>query len=101
MSCPGASEVLVPDHRLLGARSLFPLDTGPVEPAALLLVEYVKRLITQLGEFRRPPRPAANGVVVEDHADDIDLLAAVDLIPQRLQDLADGGAVGVTPVHQA
>ena len=33
-------------------------------------------------------------------ADDVDLLAVVDLIPERLQDLADRRAVGVAAVHQ-
>src|SRR5438477_600399 len=43
---------------------------------------------------------AAHGVVRQDRADDVDFLAAVDLIPERLQDFSDRRGVGVLAVHQ-
>ena len=43
---------------------------------------------------------AADGAVFEDRADDVDFLPVVDLIPERLQDLADRRRVRVSPVHQ-
>ena len=72
----------------------------PLEPAVLLLIEHEQRLVAQFGELGAPAGPAADRAVLEDRADDVDFLAAVDLIPQRLQDLAERRAVGVAAVHQ-
>ena len=95
----GAGEVRVRDHRRVGPATL-PVGARPLEPAVLLLIEDEERLVAQLRELRAPARSAAHGPVVEDRADDVDLLAVVDLIPERLQDLPDRRAVGVAPVHQ-
>src|SRR5688572_7734857 len=94
---PGAGEMGVRDlrHALRP-----PVVTGPAEPAVLLLVEHAQRLVAQLRELGAPAGAAAHRAVVEDHADDVDFLAAVDLIPDRLQDLAQRRAVGVAAVHQ-
>ena len=78
-----------------------PVGPRPAKPAVLLLVEHAQRLVAQLRELGPPSRPAAHRAVVNDGADDVDLLAVVDLVPQRLQHLSDRGAVGVPAVHQA
>src|ERR1043166_7043352 len=79
---------------------LLPHVAGPRAPVVFLLIEDKQRLITQLREFGAPPGTAADGVIRQDRADDVDFLAAVDLIPERLQDFADRGRVGVLAVHQ-
>ena len=79
---------------------LLPVLAGPGEPAVLLLIEHVQRLVAQLGELGAPAGAAADRAVVEDRADDVDLLAVVHLIPERLQHLADRRRVGVAAVHQ-
>ena len=61
----------------------------------------MQRLVAQLRELGAPPGAAAHGAVVEDRADDVDFLAVVDLVPERLQHLADRRRVGVAAVHQA
>src|SRR5262245_27746928 len=94
-----AGEMRMRDRRRIGAVGL-PIRSGPLEPAVLFLIEDEQRLVAQLRELRAPPRSAAHRAVVEDDADDVDLLAVVDLIPERLQDLPDRGAVGVAAVHQ-
>ena len=95
----GAGEVRVRDQR---PRSIggFPFIAAPPEPEVLFLVEHVHRLVAQLGEFGAPSGPAAHGPIVEDRANDVDLLAAVDLVPQCLQDFADSRAVGVSTMQE-
>ena len=44
-----------------------------------------------------PPRTVLSSRIV---AHDVDLLTVVDLVPERLQDLADRRALGVAPVHE-
>ena len=78
-----------------------PVVAAPAEPAVLVLIEDVQRLVAQLGELGAPPGPAAHGAVVQDRADDVDFLAVVYLIPEGLEHLADGRAVAVAPMHQA
>src|SRR5713101_59025 len=92
-----AGEVGVRDRR--HAASL-PGRSRPAEPGVLVLVEDRERLIAQLRELGAPPRPAAHRPVVQDRADDVDLLAAVDLVPERLEDLPERRAVAVAAVHQ-
>src|ERR1019366_1645198 len=97
----GAGEVRVADDRAVRRRALLPVLTRPGEPAVLLLIEHVQRLVAQLRELGAPPRAAADRAIVLNRADDVDLLAVVHLIPEGLQDLADGRGVSVAPVHQA
>src|SRR5947199_8794721 len=86
------------DDRPLAER--LPLIAGPAEPAVAILIENKQRLVTEPRELRAPARPAADGVVVEDRADDVDFLAAVDLKPERLQDFSERRRVRVLPVQQ-
>ena len=79
------------DHRAVAAVASFHVIARPREPAVLFLIEHVQRLVAQLGELGAPARSAAHRPVVEDRADDVNLLAVVDLIPERLQDLTDVG----------
>src|SRR5215813_11728342 len=88
------------DHRPLRAGGLDPFGAGPSLPAVLLLVEHVERLVTELGELGAPPGATAHGAVREHRADDVDLLAVVDLVPERLQDLPNRLGFRVTAVHQ-
>src|SRR4051812_49160006 len=77
-----------------------PVGSRPAEPAVLLLVEDAERLIAQLGELRAPAGAAAHRAIVLDDTDDVNLLAAVHLVPQRLEDLAQRRTVGVAAMHQ-
>src|SRR5262245_4111472 len=77
-----------------------PLRSRPAEPAASVLIEDAQGLVAQLRELGAPARSAADRAVLENHADDVDLLAAVHLVPQRLEDLPERGAVGVAAMHQ-
>jgi hypothetical protein len=77
-----------------------PRLAAPGKPAVLVLVEDEERLVAQLGEFSPPTGAAANRQIVLNRADDVDLLAAVHLVPQRLQDPAERRPLGVPPVHQ-
>src|SRR5262249_45434137 len=90
----------VRDHRTVADGARLPLAAGPREPAILLLIEDVQRLVAQLRELRAPARSAAHGAVLGDDADDVDFLAVVDLIPERLQHFADRRRVGVPTTHQ-
>ncbi len=98
----GAGEVNVLDHRFVAAAAR---DPGrrlaiPLEPAVLVLIEDEQRLVAQLRELRAPAGAAAHGLIRLDGADDVDLLAVVDLIPDALQDLAEGRRVGIAAIHQ-
>src|SRR5688572_17189473 len=90
----------VRDQRSFGATGGFPVFTGPTKPLVLLLIEDIQRFVTQLRELGRPTRAAAYCLVLEDRANHVDLLTVVDLIPQRLQDFANLGAVGVATMHE-
>src|SRR4030067_996310 len=59
-----------------------------------------ERGLGELPGLAPPPRPAPDGPVPEDLPDHVDLLPRVDLVPDRLEDLADPGGVRVGPVHQ-
>src|SRR5262245_60196740 len=89
------------DPRLGNSIQPQPVISRPSEPAVLRLVEDVQWLVAQLCELRAPSGAAAHGLVVEDRPDDVDFLTAVDLIPERLQNLADGRTVGVQEMHEA
>src|SRR5512143_4097181 len=73
----------------------------PGEPGVLSLVDDEDRLVAQLCELGPPPGASLDRTVGEDRADHVDLVAGVDLVPDRLQDLADRGSVGVAPVQEA
>src|SRR5262245_19191026 len=90
------------DHRFIAARLGDPRGSVaiPLEPGVLVLIEHEQRLVAQLGELRAPARSAANGLIRLNGADDVDLLAAIDLIPDALEDLAERRRVGIAAVHQ-
>ena len=77
-------------------------DASPshVNQPFLLLIEDEERLVTELGELRAPAGAAANGLIRLDRADDVDLLAVVDLIPDALQDLAERRRIRVAAIHE-
>src|SRR5690606_5295814 len=94
---PGAAEVRMADHRILdGLEGL----AGPLEPAVALLVEDEQRLVAQLRELRPPAGAALHGLVGQDPAHDVDLLAVVDLVPDRLEHLLEQRRVGIGAVHE-
>src|SRR5438874_13129842 len=82
----GPGDVRMRDQRGVGGAALAPVFAGPREPGVLLLIEDVQRLVAQLRELRAPSGATSHGPVVENRADDVDLLAAVHLIPERLED---------------
>ncbi|MEZ4654829.1 MAG: hypothetical protein R3E12_14890 [Candidatus Eisenbacteria bacterium] len=86
------------DHRF---GFLAPLLAGPPEPRILVLVEHEERLIAQLGELRSPSGAAPDRLIVEDLPDHVDLLARVDLMPDRLQHLLEEGRVPILAMHHA
>src|SRR4051794_28649859 len=90
VSRAGAGEVRVPNHRLAG-RARKPGLIAPREPAVAFLIEDEERLVTELGELRAPARSALDRVIRQDRADHVDLLAVVDLVPDALEHLPDGG----------
>src|SRR6185436_425544 len=73
----------------------------PREPAVLILIEDVQRLVAQLGELGAPAGAAFHGQVVLNRADDVDLLPVVHLIPECLENLPQRRPLGVATVHQA
>src|SRR5512138_2571052 len=79
---PRPRDLRVRDHRRLAGR---PALAGPGEPARLGLVEDEERLVAELGELGAPAGAAAHGAVVLDPAHHVDLLAGVDLVPDRLE----------------
>src|SRR5262245_65709366 len=88
------------NHRQIGARARLPLRAGPGEPTLFSLVVDMERLVAQLRELGAPSRAAAHGAIVLNDADHVDFLAVVDLIPERLQDLADRRGVGAAAVRE-
>src|SRR5216117_3026086 len=60
LSRAGAGEVCVRDERTARRAALLPVLTVPREPAVLLLIEDVQRLVAQLRELRAPSCPAAH-----------------------------------------
>src|SRR3989440_6356529 len=93
-----AAELRVTDDQL--AR-LLPGGAVPAKPFLLLLIEDEERLVAELREFRTPARAALDGIVLENLADDVDLLAVVDLVPDRLQHLSKQPALAVVAEHEA
>ena len=104
-------EVARPRSRKVGMRDDQARHVG-IEPVPMSLPPHrnqaslsgrrrVQRLVAQLRELGAPARAAPHGVVRQDRADHVDLLAGVHLMPQRLQDLPDGDALGIPPVHAA
>jgi hypothetical protein len=77
-----------------------PLLARPPRPSVAILIEHEQRLVAQLRELRTPSRPASHSAVVEDRTDDVDFLAVVHLVPERLQHLAQRRAFDVPPVHE-
>src|SRR4030067_464089 len=96
----GPGKPRAPDPGLPRIRHLDPPVLGPAEPPVGILVEDEDRLFGEPRELRTPPPPSPAGPVPEDLPDHIDLLPRVDLVPDRLEDLADPGGVRVGPVHQ-
>ena len=94
-----SGEVRMGDHGSIVA-TIFPVAPRPFEPAVLLLIEDEKRLVAQLGELGAPAGSATHGAIVENDADDVDLLAVVDLVPECLQHPANCRTVRVAAVHQ-
>ena len=86
--------------RRIGLAAPLPPVAGPAEPAVLLLIEDVQRLVAEFRELGAPPGAASHGAVVQDRADHINLLALIDLVPQRLQHLAQRRRIGIAAVHQ-
>src|SRR5262245_51319493 len=80
---PRAGEVRMLDRRRRGRLEAV---APPHGPAVLLLVEDEQRLVAELRELGAPAGAALDGAVGEDLADDVDLLAAVHLVPDALQD---------------
>src|SRR5690349_13485197 len=78
-----------------------PRRAVPAVPSALFLIEDLERLVAELRELRPPAGAALDGAVVEDLADDANLLAAVHLVPDRLQHLPEERRVAILAVHQA
>src|SRR5687767_4898524 len=100
--CAGSGEMLMlDDRRVRLIVDLPPVVAVPPEPAVLVLIEDVERLVAQFGELGAPAGSAAHGAIVEDRSDHVDFLAAVDLVPERLQNLPKRRAVGIGPVHQS
>src|SRR5688500_14605826 len=97
----GAREMRMRDAWCVGGAERCPRLAVPAEPAVAILVEHEQRLVAQLRELRAPARATADGVVSLDGADDVDFLAVVDLIPERLQHLADGRPFEIATMHQA
>src|SRR4029079_2788271 len=99
-SCASAGEVRMGNLRRLRRAPALPLGAGPRKPHAFFLIEHEERLIAQFREFGAPPGATLWRAVVERSADDVDLLAIVHLIPDRLKNSANGGRVGEPAVHQ-
>src|SRR5688572_9784061 len=57
----GAGEMRMRNHGTVGHPPFLPLQAAPREPAVLVLVEDVQRLVANLRELRTPPGPAAHG----------------------------------------
>src|SRR5512134_1453888 len=93
----GAGEVRVADHRVADLREG---RSRPLEPAIAVLVEDEERLVAELGELRPPAGAALDGVIGEDLADHVDLLAAVHLVPDALEHLLEERTVGVGAMHE-
>ena len=90
----------VRDSRGIPAAGRRPCRAGPSEPRIAALIERVERLVAEFGELRAPPGPATHGIVLVDGPDDVDLLAVVHLIPERLQHFSYGRSFGIAAVHQ-
>src|SRR5687768_15934053 len=101
LSCARTGEVRMHDARALLVVSRLPVLAGPPEPPLALLIEHMKFLIAQLGELGTPSGTAADGLVVENRPDDPDFLAAIHLIPHRLQNFSDRRRIGVPALHEA
>src|ERR1039457_5545681 len=72
----------------------------PAEPARANLIEHVNWPIEQARILGRDTRAARDRVIRVDPADDEDLLPVVDLVPDRLQHLAEHGRVRILAVHE-
>ena len=77
-----------------------PVCLFPVEPAGLFLIKNIKGFVAKLSEFCPPPCPSFDRSVLEDFTDDVDLLTAVDLIPNALEQFSQRWSFGISPVHQ-
>jgi NADH dehydrogenase len=88
------------DERTFLCVGSLPVFTIPPEPRLLVLIKHVQWLIAELCELGSPTRAAADGLIVQDGADDPDFLPAVHLVPQSLQHLTERRAIGVAPMHQ-
>ena len=77
-----------------------PVSLFPVEPAGLFLIKNIKGLIAKLCEFCSPAGPSFDRSVLEDFTDDVDLLTAIDLIPNALEQFSQRWSFGISPVHQ-
>src|SRR5688572_768496 len=77
-----------------------PFSSGPSKPLVAALGEHKQRLVTQLRKFRSPAGSAFYRIVFENFPDNVDFLAAVDLVPDALQDFSHQRSVVIPAIHQ-
>src|SRR5262245_55370901 len=82
---------------------LFPLNPTtfvPGKPLAALLIENMEGLVAEFGELGAPPSTTLDCLVLENLANNVNLLPVIDLVPDALKDFAKHRTVGVASVHQ-
>ena len=69
-------------------------------PLLLILIEYMKGFVAELGELRAPAGAAFHGAVLQNLTYHKHFLGVVDLVPDALQNFFQERPLGVGPVHQ-
>jgi len=93
-------EMRVGDARQVVAAPFLPPGVRPRAPLVLRLIEHVQWLVAELGELGAPAGAALDVPIRKDGAHHEDLLPVVDLVPDALEHLAEGGGVAVAPIHE-
>ena len=101
LSSASPCEMNVVDYGLIITFQLVPIFLIPLKPCVTLLIENIERLVAKLGKFSAPASPALYGFVFKYLANDVNLLAFVNLVPDTLKNLPKGRTVRIGTTHQA
>ena len=89
------------DQGLFVCTAFNPCHPIPPVPRFFFLIEHIQRLIAKFSELRPPTRTTFDRTIVQNFSDDKNLLPVVNLVPDALQNFAEGWTVCIASMHQA
>src|SRR5262245_12792812 len=88
------------DDRFVALFPLNPTTFVPGKPLAAFLVENMEGFVAKFGELGTPSSTTLDCLVLQNLADNVNLLPVIDLVPDALKDFSKHRTVSVASVHQ-